>query len=72
MYFLDLMFRKENEEEKEFLNCIVIDEGDLTYYIQKDGKDVNRVEKREMEKMFENGWKHRKKDRILGSEDKIL
>ena len=55
------LFRECNDGSKEFLNCIVIRDEQPDYYIQRDGKDILKISKDEMEDLLKNGWKNRRK-----------
>ena len=66
------LYREGNNGSKEFLNCIVIRDEEPDYYIQRDGKDILKISKDEMENLLKNGWKNRRKKEILEREDRMM
>ena len=66
----DLYKEKENADEgREFLNCIIIDENNAKqYYIQSNGKEIEKLSKDKIEKLFLSGWKNKNKNLIMQEE----
>lgn len=66
----DLYKEKENADDgREFLNCIIIDENNIKqYYIQSNGKEIEKLSKDKIEKLFSSGWKNKNKNLIMQEE----
>lgn len=66
----DLYREKEDPNVgRDFLNCIIIDENnEKQYYIQSNGKEIRKLDREKMEKLFESGWRNKNKNLIMQEE----
>ena len=63
------LYRELENDEREFINCIAINEQKIKFFIQEENKNIQKVDKEKMNEMFEKGWKNRHKKEILNLEE---
>ena len=66
----DLLKDKKDGTTVDFANCIKIDDGkNNIFYLKLPDEVMKKTEEKEVEALFNNGWKNKQKEKIVNNKD---